>query len=223
MHFLKFVSQVKASKITLAKCFNFIFQNNGNFNGNNRNPYENRNPYDNRNSYDDRNSNNGRYPYDDREVPYNPRNQNENRNQYDDRNRYNDNRPNYPNDPNNPNSPNNPNYPNNPNDPNYPNDPRFNNEYDDRNRYTDRDYEQHRLELERENRIKDANLRRILGDVDKLASSECSLNVGAQWNFETNVNEVTQQESVRKSSVILTFNIKETKAKKNESHFQMKL
>lgn len=78
------------------------------------------------------------------------------------------------------------------------NNPRYNNDYDysDRNRYSNRDYEQYRLDLERKNRIEDANLKRILADVDKLSSSECSLNVGAQWNFETNVNEVTQQESV---------------------------
>lgn len=106
---------------------------------------------------------------------YNARNPYDDRNSYDDRNRYNGNHSNYP------------------NDPNFPNNPRFNDDYDDRNRY-----EQHRLELERRNRIADANLRRILGDVDKLASAECALNVGAQWNFETNVNEDTQQESVCK-------------------------
>lgn len=78
-----------------------------------------------------------------------------------------------------------------------PNNPNFNNDgYDDRNRYTNRDYEQYRLDLERKNRIEDANLRRILVDVDKLSSSECYINVAAQWNFETNVNEATQQESV---------------------------
>lgn len=78
-----------------------------------------------------------------------------------------------------------------------PNNPNFNNDgYDDRNRFTNRDYEQYRLDLERKNRIEDANLRRILVDVDKLSSSECYINVAAQWNFETNVNEATQQESV---------------------------
>lgn len=96
---------------------------------------------------------------------------------YDDRNVYNDDRSNRVNDR-----------------------PRYNNndddDYSDRNRYSNRDYEQYRLNLERKNRIEDANLRRILADVDKLSSSECFLNVGAQWNFETNVNEVTQQESV---------------------------
>lgn len=50
--------------------------------------------------------------------------------------------------------------------------------------------------MERRNRIEDANLRRILDDVDKLTSAECFNNVAAQWTFETNVNEVTQQASV---------------------------
>lgn len=158
----------------------------------------NRNPYDDRNSnnngrgspYDDRDFNRGTAPYDERNQysPKNPyddrnsykntyddrnsfRNPNDERNSYDDRNRF------------------------------PPNDPRNNEDYDDRNRYTNRDYEQSRLELERRNRIEDAALQRILGDVDKLASSECSSNVGAQWNFETNVNEATQQESVCKSTI----------------------
>lgn len=148
----------------------------------------NRNPYDDRNSnnngrgspYDDRDFNRGTAPYDERNQyspknPYDDRNSyknpNDERNSYDDRNRF------------------------------PPNDPRNNEDYDDRNRYTNRDYEQSRLELERRNRIEDAALQRILGDVDKLASSECSSNVGAQWNFETNVNEATQQESVCKSTI----------------------
>ncbi|XP_055305685.1 probable serine/threonine-protein kinase clkA [Sitodiplosis mosellana] len=79
------------------------------------------------------------------------------------------------------------------------NNPRYDNDddnYSDRNRYSNRDYEQYRLDLERKNRVEDANLRRILADVDKLSSSECFLNVGAQWSFETNVNEATQQESI---------------------------
>lgn len=74
--------------------------------------------------------------------------------------------------------------------------PSYNDGYDNRNRYTNQDYEQYRLDLERKNRLEDANLRRILADVDKLSSSECFTNVAAQWNFETNVNEATQQESV---------------------------
>lgn len=136
----------------------------------NRNPYENlNNQYDNNpnNPYNDRNRNN---PYDDR----NQYNSNDNRNRYRDDNGFDRNRfDNY----------------------------RHSNPYnyngdDDQYKYTNKDYEQSRLDLERRNRVEDANLRRILDDVDKLSSSECYLNVGAQWTFETNVNEATQQESV---------------------------
>lgn len=56
--------------------------------------------------------------------------------------------------------------------------------------------EQARIEQERQYRLEEANLRRILADVDERSAIECSLNVGAQWNFETNANEVTQQEAV---------------------------
>lgn len=150
------------------------------------------NPYD-RNRYnDDRGLNDGNR-YDDR--------------YHNDRNHYNDRNP-YSNDPgynrqnNEPgyNRPSNERYPdrNRPNDydPNNPNSNYNNDNYDDRNRYSSEDNERHRLELERKNRIEDANLRRALDDVDKLASTECFNNVAAQWNFETNVNDVTQQESV---------------------------
>lgn len=133
--------------------------------------------YDDRNSYNsDRNLYNG-----DRNLYNGDRNlYNDDRNVYnnDDRNRFNNDDRNRFN--------NNPQYNNNNND----------DDYSDRNRYSNRDYEQYRLDLERKNRVEDANLRRILADVDKLSSSECSLNVAAQWNFEVNVNEATQQESV---------------------------
>lgn len=33
-------------------------------------------------------------------------------------------------------------------------------------------------------------------EIDQKNSAECTLNVAAQWNFETNVNEVTQLEAV---------------------------
>lgn len=167
------------------------FQNDGNYNGNynrnnlyddrvnpytDRNVYSERNPYENfrnenRNPYENNRYNGENRPYDGRPNDGRP---------YDQRNQFNDDRPRYNND--------------RPYDPRNP--PSQYDDYDDRNKYTQREYEQHRLELERQNRLEDANLRRILDDVDKLASSECSINVGAQWNFETNVNEVTQQESV---------------------------
>lgn len=79
--------------------------------------------------------------------------------------------------------------------------------YDDRPGYGPNDYhsnerpyfedERARLEEERRARIEEANLKRLLAEVDGRSSSECSLNVGAQWHFETNVNEATQQEAVK--------------------------
>lgn len=33
-------------------------------------------------------------------------------------------------------------------------------------------------------------------EIDQKNSAECTLNVAAQWNFETNVNEVTQLDAV---------------------------
>lgn len=169
--------------LCLLKC---LFQN-----------YNAYNPYD-RNRYnDDRGLNDGNR-YDDRY--YNDRNRYNERNPYSTDPGYN-NRPN--NDPSY-NRPYNDRYPDrnqqNFYDPNYPNqnpNSNYNNDnYDDRNRYSNEDYERHRLELERKNRIEDANLKRVLDDVDKLASTECFNNVAAQWSFETNVNDVTQQESV---------------------------
>lgn len=51
-------------------------------------------------------------------------------------------------------------------------------------------------EYERKIRIETEKLRQLLIEFDSKNSAECSLNVAAQWNFETNVNEVTQLEAV---------------------------
>lgn len=67
---------------------------------------------------------------------------------------------------------------------------------DDNNDERDREEERFRYEQERQLRIENANLQRFLSDIDQRSSLECSLNVAAQWNFETNVNEVTQVEAV---------------------------
>lgn len=166
-----------------------LFQNNGNgyngnYNGNynQNNLYDDRvNPYSNRNVYGQRNPYDNRNPYEgNRYNGYNDQNRYNDGRPYDPQNQFNDDRIRYNGD--------------RPYDPRNP--PNQYDDYDERNRHTYREYEQQRLELERIHRLEDANLRRILDDVDKLASSECSINVGAQWNFETNVNEVTQQESV---------------------------
>lgn len=51
-------------------------------------------------------------------------------------------------------------------------------------------------EEERRFRAETEKLRSFLTEIDRKSSLECSLNVGAQWNFETNVNEATQVEAV---------------------------
>lgn len=68
------------------------------------------------------------------------------------------------------------------------------NQYNQNNGYQPDD--RYRLEEERQFRIEDERLRRILAEIDEKSSFECSLNVAAQWNFETNVNEITQVEAV---------------------------
>lgn len=72
--------------------------------------------------------------------------------------------------------------------PYLPNQDRFNlnQDYTDRQRVQqDRRYQQ---ELEK--------LRNFLVETDQKGSLECTANVAAQWNFETNVNDFTQTEAV---------------------------
>lgn len=38
--------------------------------------------------------------------------------------------------------------------------------------------------------------RNVLAKLDFLGAEKCSLNVGAQWNYETDVNEYTQLQAV---------------------------
>lgn len=52
------------------------------------------------------------------------------------------------------------------------------------------------IEYERKLRVETEKLRQLLIEIDAKNSAECTLNVAAQWNFETNVNEVTQLEAV---------------------------
>jgi len=62
----------------------------------------------------------------------------------------------------------------------------LNQAYTDRQRFQqDRRYQQ---ELEK--------LRNLLVETDQKGSLECTANVAAQWNFETNVNDFTQTEAV---------------------------
>ena len=69
-----------------------------------------------------------------------------------------------------------------PDDPNYP--------------YRSPEEERFRIENERRFRAETEKLRAFLTEIDRKSSLECSLNVAAQWNFETNINDATQVEAV---------------------------
>lgn len=56
--------------------------------------------------------------------------------------------------------------------------------------------ERYRLQQERINQLETAKLKQYLTEIDAQSSQECSLNVQAQWNFEANVNEVSQLDAV---------------------------
>lgn len=59
------------------------------------------------------------------------------------------------------------------------------------------DYQsQYDIENERRIRLETEKLRQLLIEIDKKHTQECTLNVAAHWNFETNVNEATQAEAV---------------------------
>lgn len=62
--------------------------------------------------------------------------------------------------------------------------------------YNNNNYLQYDVDYERRIRIETEKLRQLLIDIDKKSSEECTANVAAQWNFETNVNEVSQLEAV---------------------------
>lgn len=67
--------------------------------------------------------------------------------------------------------------------------------------------DRYRAEQERLSRLETIKVRHILEHIDAQSSQECSLNVQAQWDFETNVNEVTQVHAV---SLKNTWNLKNT-------------
>lgn len=153
------------------------------YNDGDRNPDKyndhNRNP----DRYNDRDRNPDRYNERDR-YPYRP---NPDRERYPDR--YNPDRPNYPNK-----------Y-NGDRDPYYVNERDRNNQpygpysYNDRDRYNDPNY-YYNIENDPKYKAEIENLKRTLHDIDRKSSLECSQNVAAQWNFETNVNEVTHLDAV---------------------------
>lgn len=61
------------------------------------------------------------------------------------------------------------------------------------------------IEYERRIRVETEKLRQLLLEIDKKHSSECTLNVATQWNFETNVNEVSQLEAVSENYLQIRF------------------
>lgn len=92
--------------------------------------------------------------------------------------------------------------PNNPNSPYAGDRNRFENPYDtnqDRFNLNQRYYDQRqRNQEDRRYQIELEKLRNLLVETDQQGSQECTANVAAQWNFETNVNEYTQTEAVSK-------------------------
>ena len=62
--------------------------------------------------------------------------------------------------------------------------------------YNNNNNNQFDAEYQRRIRIETEKLKQLLNEIDKKSSEECTLNVAAQWNFETNVNEATQAEAV---------------------------
>lgn len=95
-----------------------------------------------------------------------------------------------------------PNSPFNPNNP-YTNErSRFENPFrpnqDRFNLNNDRYFERQRFQQDRRYQIELEKLRNLLVETDHKASLECTANVAAQWNFETNVNELTQAQAVSK-------------------------
>lgn len=159
----------------------------------NRNPYDNNNynSNDNRNRYDDPNlnpyNNPTRNPYDNRNNPY------DNMNQYNERNRNpydNQNRNSYDNQNRNP-------YDNANNRNPYNNGDVF---VDERDRNLNRDNvfvdERNRHEQDYRYQQEMEKLRNFLSEIDHKGSQECTENVAAQWEFETNVNDHTSTKAV---------------------------
>ncbi len=52
------------------------------------------------------------------------------------------------------------------------------------------------VQNDRRNRVETERLKQILIEIDKKSNAECTLNVAAQWNYETNVNPDTQLAAV---------------------------
>jgi len=80
--------------------------------------------------------------------------------------------------------------------------------YDGRNRGSIQN--EHELKPINENRLEDKNVDNVdipalLHEIDDLGNQQCTSNVLAQWNYETNVNEVTQLAAVSLLILIIIF------------------
>lgn len=62
------------------------------------------------------------------------------------------------------------------------------------------------IPFDERNRV-NGDIRKLLQDLDVQASQQCTNNVAAQWNFETNVNEATQAEAVSIHILESIFNV----------------
>lgn len=181
-------------------------------------------PFSDKNAYNTETNLNDRY----RNHNYDSNNQQLNQQTYNDRygNNYNQQRDRFNNNPNNnlnegtPIPP--PNVYNNPSTPSYnnnynpsqspynPNDHfnrdrnRFENPFDpnqDRFNLNQRFFDRQRNQQDRRYQIELEKLRNLLVETDQKGSQECTANVAAQWNFETNVNEFTQTEAVSNGGI----------------------
>uniref|UniRef100_A0A1I8QEP7 Angiotensin-converting enzyme n=1 Tax=Stomoxys calcitrans TaxID=35570 RepID=A0A1I8QEP7_STOCA len=89
--------------------------------------------------------------------------------------------------------------PNNPNSPYAGDRNRFENPFDpnqDRFNLNQRYNDRQRFQDDRRYQIELEKLRNLLVETDQQGSQECTANVAAQWNFETNVNQFTQTEAL---------------------------
>lgn len=81
---------------------------------------------------------------------------------------------------------------------------RFENPFDpnqDRFNLNQRFFDRQRNQQDRRYQIELEKLRNLLVETDQKGSQECTANVAAQWNFETNVNEFTQTEAVSNGGI----------------------
>lgn len=78
----------------------------------------------------------------------------------------------------------------------------FNDQNLDRNNFDNVDGGQNPNDRRFGNQPLNGDIRQLLQALDVQASQQCTNNVAAQWNFETNVNQATQLEAVSKFSCL---------------------